>query len=156
MTIWVRLHIAALAFWVGVMLFFSGLLAPIAFQTFPQAQAGDLMNKLFAPYHIVGYVCAGAALLTLWFAGGFRGKARNALLLALLGTTLYAGLVISPEARTLRAELRQTDTAEPNPVTKARFDTLHRRAVTLNGGILIAGLTALVWAVVSPPRRSKT
>jgi hypothetical protein len=155
MTIWARLHIAVLAFWVGVMLFFSGLLAPIAFQTFPQAQAGDLMNKLFAPYHIVGYVCGGTALLTAWLAGGFRGKARNALLIALLGATLYAGLVISPEARALRAELRQTDSAPENSATKARFDTLHRRAVTLNGAILIAAMTALVWAVVSPPRRSK-
>ena len=155
MTVWARLHVAALAFWVGVMLFFSGLLAPVAFQTFPQAQAGDLMNKLFAPYHIVGYVCGGVALLTAWFAGGFRGKVRNVLLIALLGTTLYAGLVISPEARTLRAELRQTDTATENPETKARFDVLHRRAVTLNGAILIAALTALVWAVVSPPKRQK-
>ncbi|OGW63026.1 MAG: hypothetical protein A2638_03230 [Nitrospirae bacterium RIFCSPHIGHO2_01_FULL_66_17] len=155
MTIWARLHVAVLAFWVGVILFFSGLLAPIAFQTFPQAQAGDLMNKLFVPYHVVGYVCGGAALLTAWFAGGLRGKVRNALLIALLGTTLYAGLVLSPEARTLRVELRQTDTATENPVTKARFDALHRRAVALNGAILIAALTALVWAVVSPPKRQK-
>ena len=155
MTIWARLHIAALALWVGVMLFFSGLLAPIAFQTFPQAQAGDLMNKLFAPYHVVGYVCGGAALLTAWFAGGFCGKVRNALLIALLGATFYAGLVLSPEARTLRVELRQTDTANENPVTKARFDTLHRRAVMLNGAILIGALIALVWAVASPPK-SKT
>jgi hypothetical protein len=155
MTFWARLHITALAFWVGVMLFFSGLLAPIAFQTFPTAQAGDLMNKLFAPYHVVGYVCGGAALLTAWLSGGVRGKVRNALLIALLGATLYAGLVLSPEARTLRAELRQTDTATENPVTKARFDALHRRAVTLNGAILIAALTALVWAVVSPPKRQK-
>jgi hypothetical protein len=154
-TIWARLHITALAFWVGVMLFFSGLLAPIAFQTFPQAQAGDLMNKLFAPYHIVGYVCAGAALLTAWLAGGFRGKARNALLIALLGATLYAGLVISIEARALRVELRLAETASPNPVTKARFDTLHRRAVTLNGAILIGALAALAWAVASPPKRQK-
>jgi hypothetical protein len=154
MTVWARLHVAALAFWVGVMLFFSGLLAPVAFQTFPQAQAGDLMNKLFAPYHIVGYVCGGAALLTAWFAGGVRGKVRNALLIALLGATLYAGLVLSPEARTLRVELRQTDTASENPTTRARFDTLHRRAVGLNGGILVAALIALVWAVVSPPRRA--
>ncbi len=155
MTVWARLHVAVLAFWVGVMLFFSGLLAPIAFQTFPQAQAGDLMNKLFAPYHVVGYVCGGVALLTAWFAGGFRGKVRNALLIALLGATLYAGLVISPEARTLRVELRQTDTATENPTTRARFDTLHHRAVALNAAILIAALTALVWAVVSPPKRQK-
>ena len=155
MTFWARLHVAVLAFWVGVMLFFSGLLAPIAFQTFPTAQAGDLMNKLFAPYHIVGYVCGGAALLTAWFAGGFRGKVRNALLIGLLGAMLYAGLVLSPEARTLRAELRQTDSATENPATKARFDTLHRRAVTLNGAILIGAVTALAWAVASPPKRQK-
>lgn len=153
MTVWARLHVAALAFWVGVMLFFSGLLAPVAFQTFPQAQAGDLMNKLFAPYHVVGYVCGTAALLTAWFAGGFRGKVRNALLIVLLGATLYAGLVLSPEARTLRVELRQTDAATENPATRARFDMLHRRAVMLNGAILIAATTALVWAVVLPPRR---
>ena len=103
----------------------------------------------------MGYVCGGAALLTAWFAGGARGKVRNALLIALLGATLYAGLVLSPEARTLRVELRQTDTANENPATRAHFDTLHRRAVALNGGILIGAVTALAWAVVSPPKRQK-
>jgi hypothetical protein len=152
MTIWVRLHITALALWVGVMLSLIGL-APVAFQTLPQAQAGDLMNRLFAPYHIVGYVCGGLALLTAWFAGGLRGKIRNLLLIGALGATLYAGMVISPEARTLRAELRQVETT--NPVTKARFDTLHRRAVVLNGAVLIGAVTALVWAVISPPKRQK-
>jgi hypothetical protein len=154
-TIWTRLHIAALALWVGVMAFFAGVLAPTVFRTFPTAQAGDLMNKLFAPYHVVGYACAGAALLTMWLAGGFRDKVRNALLIVLLGATLYAGLVLSPEARTLRAELRQTDTANESPAVRDRFNTLHRRSVTLNGATLIAAVTALVWAVVSPPRRQK-
>lgn len=153
MTIWARLHIAALALWVGVMGFFAGVLAPTTFRTFPTAQAGDLMNQLFAPYHAVGYACAGAALLTAWLAGAFGAKVRNALLVVLLSATLYAGLVISPEARALRAELRQTDTASESPATRARFDTLHRRAVKLNGAILIGALTALVWAVVAPPRR---
>ena len=109
MTIWVRLHIAVLAFWVGAMLFFSGLLAPIAFQTLPTAQAGDLMNKLFVPYHIVGYVCGGMAVLTAWFAAGFRGKVRNALLIGTLGAVLYAGLVLSPEGRSGRRAIEQRE-----------------------------------------------
>lgn len=155
MTVWARLHIAVLALWVGVMGFFAGVLAPTAFRTFPTAQAGDLMNKLFVPYHVVGYACAGAALLTAWLAGAFRAKLRNALLIALLGVALYAGLVISPEARGLRIELRQTDSATENPASRARFDTLHRRAVTLNGAILIGAIAALAWAVVAPPKRPK-
>jgi hypothetical protein len=154
-TVWARLHIAALALWVGVMAFFAGVLAPTVFRTFPTAQAGDLMNRLFPPYHIIGYVCAGATLLTLWLAGGLRGKIRNVLAIALLGGTLYAGLVLSPEARALRAELRQTDAANESPMVRNRFNTLHRRSVTLNGAILIGALTALVWAVASPPKRQK-
>ncbi|MEW6683254.1 MAG: DUF4149 domain-containing protein [Nitrospirota bacterium] len=152
MSIWAKLHITALAFWVGVMGFFAGVLAPTTFRTFPTGQAGDLMNKLFVPYHIVGYACAGAALLTLWLAGGFRGKVRNVLMIALLGATLYAGFVLSPEARALRAELRQTDAANESPMVRSRFNTLHRRSVTLNGAILIGALTALVWGVASPPK----
>ncbi len=155
MSVWARLHIAALALWVGVMGFFAGVLAPTTFRTFPTAEAGDLMNRLFAPYYIVGYACAGGALLTAWLAGGFRGKVRNALLIALLGATLYAGLVLSPEARTLRAELRRTDTASESPSARARFNTLHRRSVTLNGAILIGAIAALAWAVVAPPKPQK-
>ncbi len=152
MTIWARLHIAALAVWVGVMAFFVGVIAPTAFRTFPTAQAGDLMSRLFPPYYLVGYACAGASLLTLWLAGGSRGKVRNALLIVLLGATLYAGLVLSPEARTLRAELRQTDAAGESPSVRARFNALHGRSVALNGAILIGALTALVWAVAGPPK----
>lgn len=153
MTVWARVHIAVLAFWVGVMLFFSAILAPIAFQTLPQAQAGDLMNRLFAPYHAVGYVSAALALIGFAVAARFHGRVRAALLIALLGATLYAGLVLSPEARTLRLELKQTNTANENPAIRARFNTLHRRAVTLNGVILIGAFVALIWAVASPPRR---
>lgn len=76
-------------------------------------------------------------------------------ILSLLGATLYAGLVLSPEARALRAELRQTDAVNESPMVRNRFNTLHRRSVTLNGAVLIGALTALAWAVASP-LKSKT
>jgi len=57
--------------------------------------------------------------------------------------TLYAGLVIQPQAHALRAQL-----ADPSaPAVKAEFDALHRRAVQANaavllGALMVTGLTA--------------
>jgi len=155
-SVWHGILITALAFWVGVMLYFSAMLAPTVFRTLPSAQAGDLMNRLFAPYHVVGYACGAAALIAavLLARAGRAAQVRAGIIGLLLGLTLYAGLGISPEARALRAELRQAAPGTQDPARQARFTQLHRRAVALNGVIVAGVLVALIWAVVTPPTLS--
>ena len=68
------------------------------------------------------------------------------LLVVMLAATAYAGAVVSPKARALRPALHQ----EPvDPAVRAEFDTLHHRAVQLNGLVLLLGLATVAIAALN-------
>ena len=43
--------------WLGAMIFFSGIIAPLIFKYLPHDEAAGLQNHLFPPYYILGSVC---------------------------------------------------------------------------------------------------
>ena len=107
-----------------------------------------MVSAIFPSYYLVGYACGAVMLVTaliLRRSGATRSWSVAAAVTALiLAITLYAGVVVQPRAHALRAALQ--DAPEEAPV-KAEFDALHRRAVQLNGSVLIGvlvltGLTA--------------
>lgn len=142
-------YLAALAVWMGSIVFFSFFVAPNVFRALPTEEAGRVMATIFPQYYRLGYVCGVLLLLTsvvLWrtansSAAGWVATSTLAAVMLLL--TLYAGLVVQPRAHALRPQL-----ADPTAVAaKAEFDTLHRRAVQANaavllGGLIVTGLTA--------------
>jgi hypothetical protein len=86
---------------------------------------------------------AAAIALRRWAGGGARWTAVGTMLAAMVLATAYAGAVVHPEARALRAELRQPDATA---ATQAAFDRLHVLAVGLNGGVLLAGCAVVALA----------
>jgi hypothetical protein len=67
------------------------------------------------------------------------------MLVVMLSATLYAGGVVSPRAREIRPLLHR----EPvDPAVRVEFDALHRRAVQLNGLVLLLGLGTLTLAAL--------
>lgn len=132
----------ALAVSLGQTVFLSLVAAPILFRTFPPERAGEVMGALFPGYYLVGSICAGVLVvsaLLLWrstrpslFWGVGGGCA-----FFLLAANLFAGAILQPRARALRAELH----AEPPRLeARAEFDRIHRRAVQLNGAVLLGNL----------------
>ncbi len=70
----------------------------------------------------------------------------------MLAATLYAGRVVHPRAQALRPRLHE---AVVDPEVRQAFDRLHRRAVRLNGGVLVLGIASVCVAATSftlPPR----
>lgn len=137
------LYVLALAVWLGEVVFFSFVVAPQVFANLPVEQAGAVVGLIFPPYYLVGYLCGaallGAALvLRNWSrpAGGLWLASAAVAVLA-LAACLYAGLVVQPRASELRPQLHQPDAAA---AVQAEFDDLHRLAVKLNGGVLLATL----------------
>ncbi len=57
-----------------------------------------------------------------------------------LGCTFYAGIKIRPRVDAIRSV---SEEANPDPATKAEFDSLHRLSVILNGTVLLMDLIAL-------------
>jgi hypothetical protein len=158
----VFVHVVALAVWTGAVAFFSFVVAPRVFGGLPVEQAGAVMGLLFPAYYAVGHACGAvvvgtAALLWHWSRPGGRvWLVATGIAGVALALSLYAGLVIQPRASALRPQLHRADAP---PVVREEFDALHRRAVQLNGAVLVGtlalgGLLAVRLAgSVSRPRR---
>jgi hypothetical protein len=139
------LYLLAIVSWLGGMIFFALLMAPVVFGTLPLAEAGKVMATLFPRYYLLGYI-AGlvACVLAIYFTAahgprlwwGFASIA----LVAALGITLYAGVIIRPRVDAIRAVNEEPN---PDPARKAEFDRLHHLSVSLNGVVIVLNLAAL-------------
>ncbi len=136
----------ALALWIGALVTVSFLVAPAVFGAVPSETAGTVMGRIFPLYYgftVAVGVVALAAASWLWRAGvGVRTwRLVVPMLVVMLAATSYAGGVVSPRARELRPTLHR----EPvDPAVRVEFDGLHRRAVQLNGLVLVLGLASVV------------
>ncbi|HEY2388628.1 MAG TPA: DUF4149 domain-containing protein [Candidatus Binatia bacterium] len=135
----------ALVVWLGEVVFFSFVVAPSVFGALPSETAGQVVGAIFPRYYALG---AGAGALALAAALGLRAEAAArapwsavcVMLVLMLAATVYAGRVVHPQAQALRPGLHE---ATVDPAVKERFDRLHRRAVQLNGAVLLLGVATV-------------
>ena len=145
----------ALAVWIGQIVFFSFVVAPTVFGAVPQETAGQIVGAIFPRYYLLGTI-AGVVALVAALGIGRAPTTTSAwtavvvMLVMMLAATLYAGRVIQPRAQALRPQLHA---AVVDPAVRATFDTLHRRAVQLNGGVLLLGIAAICIAATSSSPR---
>ncbi len=136
----------ALALWLGALVTVSFLVAPAVFRALPSETAGTVMGQVFPLYYAftaVTGVLALAAGVWLWRAavGTRTWRIVLPMLVVMLAATAYAGGVVSPRARELRPALHR----EPvDPAIRSEFDGLHRRAVQLNGLVLVLGFATVI------------
>lgn len=138
-------YLLALVCWLGGMIAFVGFTA-VLFSRVAVADAGKVVSTIFPYYYLTGYIAGGLGLaLAIYFATGPRGRAwwicSAALLAAALGLTVYAGAVIRPEIEAVRGVTEETN---PNPELKAKFDSLHRLSVQINGGVMLLDVLTLL------------
>jgi hypothetical protein len=139
---------AAILLWIGVMGFFGAVVAPAAFTTLDREAAGRFVSAVFPRYYAIGALLGAVALVALLARvgrgpdGGWIGLALVAVMLA---STLYAWLVVLPEAHAAREALRQAAPAAGTVSSEsAAFARLHRLSSMLNGMSLVAGVLGLV------------
>lgn len=150
-------YIISLVFWVGGIFFFSAIAAPSIFKTLDKNLAGNLVTSIFPKYYFMGYVCGTLALfctIGTWLTASVPGfvqlAARVAILVAMLGLSAYTGLVLRPEALSVRTELRQADDSSPNyEELSNRFSSLHKKSVLINGLVFVLGLVILFFTSYS-------
>jgi len=138
-------YLLALGLWIGEIAAFSFLVAPLVFRVLGAPAAGDVVGAIFPRYYVVGAITAATACglgLVLanassrprWWLGAVAAAAVG------LAAMLWAGTVVQPRARSLRAAMQA---AGPESPAAAEFRRLHGRAVTLNAAALLAGLVGL-------------
>jgi p-aminobenzoyl-glutamate transporter AbgT len=138
-------YLLALGCWLGAMVFFSFIIAPIIFTRLPIAEAGKVVAGIFPRYYALDSVLGIIALvLAVYFATtrGARGwwSGAAAALVIALALTLYAGFVVRPRIDAIRTV---AEAEHPDPAQKAEFDNLHRLSVILNGAVMLLNVAAL-------------
>lgn len=113
----------------GAMLFFAGVVAPLVFKHFPEAEAGAFIRRLFPRYYDV---LAIASLIASVFA---IGRLAGVLLAAVAGLFVFARFWLMPRINAAR---------DAGPEHAARFASLHRASVIIN----LAQMAALVAAII--------
>jgi hypothetical protein len=135
-------YVVALTAWVGSILFFSFGVAPVIFSVLGEQAGGKFVRALFPRYYLWGAI-AGAIALPAFVARPlcyheFRGPmigVQAMVILAGILSMLYGGNSLTPAINQAR---------DAGPPGQKQLEQLHRRAVRLNGFVLVIGLGLLV------------
>lgn len=139
-------YLLCLVCWLGGMIFFSVLTAPVLFTRLPIADGGKVVSAIFPRYYLLGYISGTLGLVlaiymgVMWAPRLWWSLAAVALAVA-LGLTVYAGAVVRPKVDAIRTVVEQTN---PEPARRAEFDRLHHLSVVLNGAVMVLNLAALL------------
>ena len=137
-------YILSLVCWVGSIVFFSFFTAPVIFKLLDREKAGEVVGVIFPRYYFLGYVCAVMTLLSLLVSTQELFGPKQILLLIMIAGWFYAGLVVSPKSRSLKALRQSASSEEEKELFEVKFKKAHSLAVKLNGTVLLAGL-GLLW-----------
>ena len=137
-------YILSLVCWIGSIVFFSFFTAPVIFKLLDREKAGEVVGVIFPKYYFLGYVCAVMTLLSLLVSTQELFGPKQILLFIMIVGWFYAGLVVSPKSRNLKALRQSASSTEEKELYEVKFKKVHSLAVKLNGTVLLAGL-GLLW-----------
>jgi len=140
-----------LSLWLGSDVFLSFVVAPGAFRILASRdQAGAMVGFGLWWMHMFGVVCGIAILLarlarTRTFASMATPAALCVVLMILL--TVVSQHAVSPKMAALRLQMGSIQATAADSPLLAEFGRLHRMSVTLESGVLLAGLAAMYFMV---------
>jgi uncharacterized membrane protein len=145
------LEFLALALWLGSDVFLSFVVAPGAFRVLGSRDAaGAMVGFALGRMHLLGVICGIVLLVarvarTRTFASFVAPVALCVVLMIALTVASQVG--VTPRMAMLRVQMGSIQaTAQDSPLL-AEFARLHRISVSLESGVLLAGLAALYFMV---------
>ena len=151
-------YVLALVVWLGGMIVLGALVAPTTFQILQAVEpiggrelAGEVFGAVIARFHYLAYA-AGVLLLvslTAMAVLGPRPRAyavRSALIAAMLGVSLYSGLVILSRIDAIQRDAAGSVSRLPvDDPRRGRFDQLHELSTRLMMLNLAGAMMLLYW-----------
>ena len=137
-------YLLGLVCWIGSVVFFSFFTAPVIFKLLDREKAGEIVGVIFPRNYFLGYVCAAVVLFSLMISDPNIFKAKSILLFVMIVGWFYAGMIVSPKSRKLKALRQAASSMDEKENFEAQFKKVHSLAVKLNGTVLVAGL-GLLW-----------
>ena len=137
----------SLALWLGSDAFLSFVIAPGAFRVLgTRDAAGAMVGFALGRMHLLGVCCGLVFLLsrllrTRTFASFVAPVALCVVLMIAL--TVASQVAVSPRMAILRLQMGSIQSTAPDSPLLAEFTRLHSISVTLEAGVLLAGIAAL-------------
>ncbi len=150
----------AIVIWVGGLLFFAFVLAPVAFHVLPSThEAGLVVGGTLVWLHRIGTICGLIFLLSslvLWLNRQTPRRpaylVQIVLVVLMLGTTAYLQNSVLPAMERDRAEAGgDIDAAPPDNHARRDFERLHPLSERFEGGALFAGIGVVVLLALERP-----
>jgi hypothetical protein len=137
----------SLSLWLGSDVFLSFVVAPGAFRILSSRdQAGALVGYALGAMHIGGIIC-GLVLILARVARTktFASLATPAALcvVAMIALTAISEFAVSPKMAALRAQMGSIQATAGDSPLLFQFARLHRVSVSLESGVLLAGIAAM-------------
>jgi len=143
------LRLLSLVVWVGGIVFFAFVMAPVAFHNLPSPhEAGIVVRGTIGILHILGMVCAGLFLIaTLLLFNGASPRQKTALMVetalvaVMLAITVVSQFGVLPPMEADRTQAGGIIESVPadNPA-RIHFERLHILSERLEGAVLFLGL----------------
>jgi uncharacterized membrane protein len=136
-----------LSLWLGSDVFLSFVVAPGAFSVLASRdQAGAIVGLALWRMHFIGVVCGimilVARLLRTRSMGSLAASAALCVVLMIL-LTVVSQHTVSPRMAVLRTQMGSIEATSAESPLLAEFSRLHRISVSLESGVLLAGLAGL-------------
>jgi hypothetical protein len=136
-----------LSLWLGSDAFMSLVMARGAFRILAtRDQAGAMVGYGLWWMHMIGVVCGIAILLARLLRtrtlASLAGPAALCVVL-MIGLTVVSQHAVSPKMAALRVQMGSIQATAADSPLLAEFGRLHRISVSLESGVLLAGLLAL-------------
>ncbi|MEE9229994.1 MAG: DUF4149 domain-containing protein [Acidobacteriota bacterium] len=149
MQIWRTVNLAAIGAWIGAMLLFGAVVAPVAFKVLPNRElAGAVVSRVLQRLTVAGLVVAAAAgifALVQGLYGSGSGAWITRVAVAVLALSLLLGSIwVSARMEGLRAEMGGIEQVEDTHPLRLEFKRFHRLSVRLYMGTLLLALTLFI------------
>ncbi len=142
------LEFLGLSVWLGSDIFLSFVVAPGAFRVLApnRDQAGAIVGFALTKMHWIGIACGIVVLLvrllrTKSFASLVAPAA--ACVVVMIGLTLISQITVTPKMAALRTQMGSIQATVADSPLLAEFGKLHQISVTLESGVLLAGIACM-------------
>jgi len=146
------LEFLGLSVWLGSDIFLSFVVAPGVFRVLApnRDQAGAVVGFALTKMHVIGMVC-GVLILLLRLA---RTKSATSLVapaglcvVLMIALTAISQLTVTPKMAALRVQMGSIQATAANNPLLAEFGKLHQISVSLESGVLVAGIACTYFMV---------
>jgi Domain of unknown function (DUF4149) len=136
-----------LGLWLGSDVFLSFVVAPGAFSVLASRdQAGALVGYALGRMHIAGIACGMVFLLARYMrTRGLASLLAPAVLcvVVMMALTAISQFTVSPRMARLRRQMGSIERTAADSPPLAEFHRLHRVSVSLESGVLVAGIIGI-------------